>query len=97
TTTMETLWMEVPLVTQVGQQFAARNSYTMMVNAGIEEGIAWNRNEYIEWGVRFGQDANLRQQVAWKLRQSKRSAPLWDSRTFTRQMEAAFQQMYAEK
>ncbi|MEB3293130.1 MAG: O-linked N-acetylglucosamine transferase, SPINDLY family protein, partial [Synechococcales bacterium] len=42
TTTMETLWMEVPLVTQVGQQFAARNSYTMMVNAGIEEGIAWN-------------------------------------------------------
>ncbi|MBS0015480.1 MAG: O-linked N-acetylglucosamine transferase, SPINDLY family protein, partial [Arthrospira sp. SH-MAG29] len=41
TTTMETLWMGIPLVTRVGEQFAARNSYTMMMNAGITEGIAW--------------------------------------------------------
>ncbi|MFM6398269.1 MAG: O-linked N-acetylglucosamine transferase, SPINDLY family protein, partial [Planktothrix sp.] len=33
TTTLETLWMGIPIVTKVGQQFAARNSYTMMVNA----------------------------------------------------------------
>ncbi|MGJ3250575.1 MAG: O-linked N-acetylglucosamine transferase, SPINDLY family protein, partial [Elainellaceae cyanobacterium] len=40
TTTLETLWLGIPLVTRVGQQFAARNSYTMMMNAGITEGIA---------------------------------------------------------
>jgi predicted O-linked N-acetylglucosamine transferase (SPINDLY family) len=28
TTTLETLWMEIPIVTRVGEQFAARNSYT---------------------------------------------------------------------
>jgi predicted O-linked N-acetylglucosamine transferase (SPINDLY family) len=53
TTTLEVLWMGIPLVTRVGEQFAARNSYTMMMNAGITEGIAWTDEEYVEWGIRF--------------------------------------------
>jgi predicted O-linked N-acetylglucosamine transferase (SPINDLY family) len=94
TTTMETLWMEVPIVTRVGEQFAARNSYTMMMNAGITEGIAWSAEEYVEWGIRLGTDARLRQEVCWKLRESKKTAPLWNAKQFTRQMEEAYQQMW---
>jgi predicted O-linked N-acetylglucosamine transferase (SPINDLY family) len=94
TTTLETLWMEVPMVTRVGQQFASRNSYTMMINAGITEGIAWTDEEYIEWGIRLGTDESLRQQVAWKLRKSKQNAPLWNGKQFTHQMEKAYQQMW---
>ncbi len=94
TTTMETLWMEVPIVTRVGEQFAARNSYAMMVNAGIEEGIAWTDEEYVEWGIRLGKEPQLRQEVSWKLKQSKKSAPLWNAKQFTRDMEAAYQQMW---
>lgn len=95
TTTLETLWMCIPLVTRVGQQFSARNSYTMMINAGITEGIAWKDEEYVEWGVRLGKDEALRQQIAWKLRQSKQTAPLWNAKQFTREMENAYQQMWA--
>ncbi len=95
TTTLETLWMCVPLVTRVGEQFAARNSYTMMMNAGITEGIAWTDEEYIEWGIRLGKDAKLRQEVAWKLRQSRQTAPLWNGKQFTREMEKAYEQMWA--
>lgn len=94
TTTLETLWMCVPLVTRVGEQFAARNSYTMMVNAGIKEGIAWTDEEYVEWGVRLGEDPILRQQISWKLRQSRQTAPLWNSKQFTRDMENAYEQMW---
>jgi len=94
TTTLETLWMEIPMVTKVGEQFASRNSYTMMVNAGLTEGIAWNDEEYVEWGIRLGRDENLRKQVSWKLRQSKRTAPLWNAKQFTREMERAYQQMW---
>jgi predicted O-linked N-acetylglucosamine transferase (SPINDLY family) len=94
TTTLETLWMEIPMVTRVGQQFASRNSYTMMVNAGINEGIAWTDEEYVEWGIRLGTDEALRQQVAWKLRKSKQFAPLWNGKQFTREMEKAYQQMW---
>ena len=83
TTTLETLWMGIPLVTQVGQQFSSRNSYSMMMNVGVTEGIAWTDDEYIEWGVRLGQDANLRQQIHWRLLQSRQTAPLWNARQFT--------------
>ncbi|MGQ4647755.1 O-linked N-acetylglucosamine transferase family protein [Lyngbya aestuarii] len=96
TTTLETLWMCIPLVTRVGEQFAARNSYTMMVNAGITEGIAWTDEEYIEWGVRLGKDEALRQQVSWKLIKSKQTAPLWNGKKFTREMEKAYEQMWAK-
>ncbi|WP_051470002.1 O-linked N-acetylglucosamine transferase, SPINDLY family protein [Fischerella sp. PCC 9605] len=94
TTTLETLWMCIPMVTRVGEQFAARNSYTMMINAGITEGIAWTDEEYVEWGVRLGKDEALRQQIAWKLKQSRKTAPLWNGKQFTREMEKAYEQMW---
>jgi predicted O-linked N-acetylglucosamine transferase (SPINDLY family) len=96
TTTMETLWMCIPLVTRVGQQFAARNSYTMMMNAGITEGIAWKDEEYVNWGVRFGTDEKLRKQVFWKLKESRKTSPLWNAKQFTSDLEDAYQQMWLE-
>jgi predicted O-linked N-acetylglucosamine transferase (SPINDLY family) len=97
TTTLETLWMEIPVVTKVGQQFAARNSYTFLVNADVSEGIAWTDDEYVEWGIRLGQDESLRQQVVWKLKVAKQTAPLWNARQFTQQMETAYCQMWMQQ
>lgn len=94
TTTLETLWMGIPLVTRVGEHFSSRNSYTMMMNVGLTEGIAWTEAEYIEWGIRFGLDPQLRQQVAWKLWQSRQTAPLWNARAYTQEMEMAYEQMW---
>jgi predicted O-linked N-acetylglucosamine transferase (SPINDLY family) len=96
TTTLETLWAGVPMVTRVGQQFAARNSYAFMMNVGVTEGIAWSDDEYIEWGVKLGQDESLRQQVTWKLKQSRHTSPLWNAKQFTRELETAYRQMYSK-
>ena len=94
TTTLETLWMCLPMVTRVGEQFAARNSYTMMINAGITEGITWSDEEYIEWGIKLGKDQALRQDIACRLKASRQTAPLWNGKKFTKQMEYAYQQMW---
>ena len=94
TTTLEALWMELPIVTRVGEQFVARNSYTMMMNAGITEGIAWSAAEYVEWGVRLGKDKALRQDIAARLRASRQTAPLWNGEKFAREMENAYKQMW---
>ncbi|NJL91061.1 MAG: O-linked N-acetylglucosamine transferase, SPINDLY family protein, partial [Coleofasciculaceae cyanobacterium SM2_1_6] len=83
-----------PMVTRVGEQFAARNSYTMMVNAGITEGIAWSDEEYIQWGIKLGTDKALRQDIACRLKASRQTAPLWNGKKFTKQMEEAYQQMW---
>ncbi|MDJ1178578.1 O-linked N-acetylglucosamine transferase, SPINDLY family protein [Roseofilum sp. BLCC_M91] len=96
TTTLETLWMGIPMVTRVGQQFAARNSYTMMINAGITEGIAWTDEEYVEWGIRFGTEPELRQHVHWQLKESRKTAPLWNGKQFAREMEKAYEQMWTK-
>ena len=94
TTTLETLWQCIPIVTQVGEQFAARNSYTMLVNAGIEEGIARSREEYIAWGIRFGIEEELRREVCQKLKRARNTALLWDGKQFTRDLEDAYTQMW---
>jgi predicted O-linked N-acetylglucosamine transferase (SPINDLY family) len=94
TTTLETLWMNVPMVTKVGEAFVARNSYTFMKNAGITEGIAWTDAEYVEWGIRLGTDSKLRQQVRGKLITSRKTSPLWNAQQFTKDMENAYQSMW---
>jgi predicted O-linked N-acetylglucosamine transferase (SPINDLY family) len=94
TTTLEVLWMGIPVVTRVGEQFAARNSYAFMTNAGLTEGIAWSDEEYVEWGIRLGKDEALREQIAWKLKRSRQTSPLWNARQFTKEMEKAYQQMW---
>ncbi len=96
TTTLETLWMGIPIVTRVGTQFAARNSYTFMLNAGIEEGIAWSDREYIDWGVKLGLDRQLRHKVQGKLRSGRNTAPVWDAKQFTLDLEQAYRQMWAK-
>ncbi|BFM40970.1 O-linked N-acetylglucosamine transferase, SPINDLY family protein [Synechocystis sp. LKSZ1] len=96
TTTLEALWMEIPIVTKVGQQFAARNGYTFMMNAGIHEGIAWNDQEYIEWGVNLGMNKALRQQISWKLKESKKTSPLWDSKRFASSTETLYYQIWED-
>jgi predicted O-linked N-acetylglucosamine transferase (SPINDLY family) len=95
TTTLETLWAGIPLVTRVGQQFAARNSYAFLMNVGVTEGIAWTDEEYAEWGIRLGQDTSLRQQITWKLKQSRYTSPLWNSKQFTLEMENAYKEMWS--
>lgn len=94
TTTLETLWAGIPIVTRVGQQWAARNSYTFMTNAGITEGIAWTDEEYLEWGVRLGKDAALRENIRMRLFRSRQTSLLWNTRQFAREMENAYEKMW---
>jgi predicted O-linked N-acetylglucosamine transferase (SPINDLY family) len=96
TTTLETLWMGIPMVTQVGKQFAARNSYTFMLNAGIEEGIAWNQDEYVEWGIKLGLDPKLRLEIREKLRAGRQTAPVWNAKQFALDMEQAYREIWAK-
>ncbi|NCQ95749.1 MAG: hypothetical protein GPJ13_17910 [Microcystis aeruginosa W11-06] len=90
TTSLEVLWQGIPLVTLVGEQFSARNSYTFMINAGIEAGIGWNEAEYIDWGVKLGLDRSLRQDISHQLLGNRDIAPLWQGKKFAQNMENAY-------
>jgi predicted O-linked N-acetylglucosamine transferase (SPINDLY family) len=93
-TTLDVLWMGIPLVTKVGQQWASRNSYTFMTYAGISEGIAWSDEEYIQWGIKLGMDEELRKKIAVQLQASRQTSPIWNARQFTKEVESAYRQMW---
>ena len=81
--------MEITIVTRVGETFVSRNGFTFMTNAGIEEGIAWSNEEYVEWGVKLGKDTGLRTLIINKLIQSKQDealAPLWNPKKLANDM-----------
>ena len=65
-----------------------------MLNAGITEGIAWSEQEYIEWGIKLGLDRELRNKIAGKLRSGQTTAPVWNAKQFTLDMEDAYRQMW---
>jgi predicted O-linked N-acetylglucosamine transferase (SPINDLY family) len=96
TTTLETLWAGVPVVTLKGQQFASRNTYAFLTQVSVTEGIATSPQEYVDWGIRFGTDESLRQSVAMKLRESRHTSPLWNAKKFTHDVENAYEQMWQQ-
>jgi predicted O-linked N-acetylglucosamine transferase (SPINDLY family) len=94
TTTLEALWVGVPIVTRLGKQCAARNSYTFLAQVGVTDGIATTDEEYVDWGIRFGHDPQLRQKIYTQLKQSRHTSSLWNTKQFARDMEAAFLEMW---
>jgi predicted O-linked N-acetylglucosamine transferase (SPINDLY family) len=95
---LEALWFNLPVVTLVGEQSFARMGYSFLQTLGIEAGIAYNWEEYVEWGIKFGLDRELRQSVRSHLVQSKQSetlSPLWNPSQLARDMYAIFEKLLA--
>jgi len=48
TTSLETLWYNVPIITLVGEAHRQRPTYSMLKNIGFTEGVAFTEDEYVE-------------------------------------------------
>jgi len=48
TTTCETLWMGVPVITLVGQHHAQRTSFSILKNIGFDASITYSEEEYVD-------------------------------------------------
>lgn len=89
THSLEAFWQNLPVVTIVGKQMFSRFGYSFFQTLGIQEGVAWNWEEYVEWGERFGKDRDLRESVRSHLQQSKQPetlSPLWNPRKFAQDL-----------
>jgi protein O-GlcNAc transferase len=74
TTTMEALYMGLPTITQEGDMARSRWGAYMLRALGVEEGIASNEKEYVEWAVRLAQNKELREQIKEKITGKVKSA-----------------------
>ncbi|MGL5083533.1 MAG: tetratricopeptide repeat protein [Microcoleaceae cyanobacterium] len=89
THSLEALWFNVPLVTLKGHQFLSRMGYSFLKGVGVEFGVAESWEEYIDYGIRLGQDSELRHTIENQLKQAKdptRLAPLWNPARFAQSL-----------
>ncbi|HEY9835904.1 MAG TPA: hypothetical protein V6D27_03345, partial [Vampirovibrionales bacterium] len=96
THTLEALWFNLPLVTRVGELCLARMGYSFLNTLSIQSGIAWSWEEYIDWGIRLGQEVKVRQEIRHQLIRSKQPqhlSPLWNPAKFAQDMYGIFESL----
>jgi predicted O-linked N-acetylglucosamine transferase (SPINDLY family) len=81
-TTIEALWMGVPVVTCPGETFAGRHSLSHLSNVGVTETIATNVDQYVELAVTLANDLPRLAVLRAGLRERVRSSPLCDAKRF---------------
>jgi predicted O-linked N-acetylglucosamine transferase (SPINDLY family) len=97
TTTHHCLHMGVPVVTLAGDLPAGRLGVATMMCAGLPEFVARNEDEYVEIAVRFASDGSNLSQIRRELRHRISADPRNDPRQITREIEAAFCGMWADR
>lgn len=100
TTTCETLWLGVPVVTCTGEggdfppRFASRMGKTFLNNIGRPELARATIREYIDTAVTLAYDRERLTALRQGLRPAMTDAALTDERRFVREMEAAYCTMW---
>jgi len=94
TTTCDTLWMGVPVVTLAGDRHATRVGASILGNIGLPELIARDRDEYISIAVDLTTNDTRRKQIRSGLRDRMRCSALMDYPGFTRSLEHEFRRIW---
>ncbi len=95
TTTLDALWMGVPVVALTGERSVSRSSASILHTLGLPQLVASSPQEYVDINVRLAQDEAWRSSLRASLRERLRASPLMDAAQFTRDLEACYLRMHA--
>jgi len=90
TTASDMLWAGVPLVALMGETFASRVSASLLTAAGLPELITTSYDDYYRLALRLATDRAELARLKSRLKDRRRTAALFDTKRFTRNLEAAF-------
>lgn len=94
TTTVEALWMGVPVLTLQGERFLARQGVGLLMNAGLADWIAFDADDYVKRAVQHAQDLPALARLRAGLRQQVLASPVFDAFSFARHFETALRGMW---
>lgn len=89
-TSLEALWMGVPVITLTGNRMAGRQSQAFLNLSGHPELISATIEEYIRLAAELAADRNRLQNLRYRLRTDLAASPLCDCRRFTTDLEATY-------
>lgn len=96
TTACEALWMGVPIVTPRGSTYAGRLVASILTQAGLSELIGSSPEECVEILRSLALDFDRLKSLRGNLRPQLAASLLCDGSRFTRKLEAAHRNMWAE-
>jgi predicted O-linked N-acetylglucosamine transferase (SPINDLY family) len=93
TTSLDSFWMGVPVVTLVGKTAVGRAGWSQLCNLGLSEWAAATERRFVEMVSQRARDLRGLNELRHSLRSRMQSSPLMDAPRFARGIEAAYRRM----
>jgi predicted O-linked N-acetylglucosamine transferase (SPINDLY family) len=96
TTSLDALWMGVPVVSLAGKRPVSRAGLSQLSNLGLPELVAHSEDEYVEIATRLGSDRLRLAEMRRTLRARMEGSVLMDAPHFARKIEQAYRAMWRD-
>jgi predicted O-linked N-acetylglucosamine transferase (SPINDLY family) len=94
TTGSNALWAGVPLLTLPGETFASRVAASLLHAVGLPELVARDGPDFLSIGTTLAADKNALAALKASIAEKRKTAPLFDTQQFTRDLESIFVRLY---
>ncbi len=94
TTSLDSFWMGVPVVTIVGQTAVGRGGLSQLSNLGLREIIAETPEQFIGIAADLASNLTRLRELRGTLRNRMQCSPLMDAPQFARDIESAYREMW---
>ena len=94
TTCSDTLWSGTPIVTKIGDQFAARVASSLLKSMNLNELITTSNKEYENLIIELANNKHKLKKIKDKISNNLSKSPLFDTKKYSRNFEKALTQAY---
>ena len=97
TTASDALWAGLPIVTRIGEGFAARVCASLLRAVGLPDLVTDSAADYERLAFTLATDRAALDAIRARLAAQRTAAPLFDSTAFARQIEAGYRAAHARR
>ncbi len=94
TTTVEALWMGVPVLTLAGASALGRQGASILAQLGLDDWVAVDVDDYVDRALRLGRDRAALAALRAGLRRRLLASPLCDAAAFAQALESALRERW---
>jgi predicted O-linked N-acetylglucosamine transferase (SPINDLY family) len=94
TTASDALWAGLPVLTQIGETFAGRVAASLLTAIGLPELITSTSKAYENLAIELAKSPEKLAALKRKLAENRLTTPLFNTQSFTREIESAYAAIY---
>ncbi len=94
TTSLDSIWMGVPVVSRIGQTVVGRAGWSQLSNLDLKDLTANSDEDFVKTAVDLAHDLERLKHLRKNLRDRMKRSPLMDAPKFARGIESAYREMW---